>query len=452
MKKRVLSVLMSVVLAATAMVGCGSTDSASSTDTATETADVAEATEEVSSEDVIELEYWTWFPTEAQLEETIAAFEAENPNIKINMTVMESGTYRDKVVLALSTGEEIDVIGVQPSAFAASVEDYLVDLEEYMPTVLGDDWMGSYSQDMFDKGKDLTSGDAKFITILNSGSMFGFYNATLLEEIGCEVPTTIEEYKEVAEALYEVYPDKLAGVFAGMEGWVIDEMLLTVLTQGGDYYNEVVYNGATMDSPEYVEAFRAFKQFFDDGIFSMDVMDLDYGSATEVFTNGDALVYYMGSWDATLISSVLREQNGVGLEEVGIMALPVAYEGGELAVRAYLDCGLGIIEESEHKEAAAKFVQYLSSGDGVEILAKQFAGTPGISDFEMDASMLTSDIAVESWDTLLELMNAAPADRNNLSAFAGAVEGPMVQSVINGSVTPEEAAAGLQSGWDNGDY
>ena len=57
----------------------------------------------------------------------------------------------------------------------------------------------------------------------------------------------------------------MVGVVAGMEGWVIDEMLLTVLTQGGSYYNEVVYEGASMNSPEYVEAFRGLKQFFDDG-------------------------------------------------------------------------------------------------------------------------------------------------------------------------------------------
>ena len=338
----------------------------------------------------IVLQYWTWFPNEVQLAETIANFEEENPGIKIDLTVIVSTTYQDKVPLALATGEDIDIIGVQPSNFAASVEDYLIDLEEYMPTVLGDDWMKGYSQSMFDKGKSLTSDQAKFITILNSGSMFGYYNATLLEELGKEVPTTIEEYKDVADALKAKYPDKLAGVFAGKDAWVVSEMMLTVLGQQGDYYNQFVYEGAKLNSPEYIEAISGLKQFFDLGIFSMDIMDLDYGSATEAFTTGNALTYYMGSWDAPMISSKLREANGVPLEEVGIMALPVVKAGGVPTVRSYLDCGIGIVESSKNKEAAAKFVQYLSTGDGVQTLSKQFAGTPGISDFEMDSTLLTS--------------------------------------------------------------
>ena len=115
----------------------------------------------------------------------------------------------------------------------------------------------------------------------------------------------------------------MAGVFGGMESWICDEMMLTVLSQQSDYYNEWVYEDASLNSPEYIEALNGFKQFFDEGIFTQDVMDLDYASATEAFVNGDALVYFMGSWEAPLLSEKLREQNGVELEDVGVMPLPV---------------------------------------------------------------------------------------------------------------------------------
>ena len=449
MKKKVVSVLVVAMLLLGMISGCGSI----SDEPSVKNEPSAKVDEEVATPDqVVELNYWTWFPSEAQLKETIANFESENPNIKINLTVMESATYRDKVTLALNTGEDIDIIGVQPNTFATSVQDYLVDLEEYMPTVLGDDWLGSYDQATLDKGKSLTGGKAKFITILNSGSMIGFYNATLLKEIGKEVPTTIADYKDVAEALYAKYPDKLAGVFAGLETWVVDEMMLTILSQQGDYYNKWVYENAPLNSQEYIDAIAGFKKFFDEGIFSQDVMDLDYGSATEVFTNGNALVYYMGSWEAPLLSSVLREQNGIKLEDVGVMALPVVKEGGKPAVNAFLDCGVGIVAQSEKKEAAAKFVQYISSGAGVNSLAKQFAGTPGTTDFVMDESMLTSEAAKKGWDLMLELMKNAPADRVSIYAFAKGVEGPAIQSVINGTMKPEEAVEKMQKEWDTGTY
>ena len=401
---------------------------------------------------VTELNYWTWFPSTDQMAETIEAFEAENPDIKINMTVMESTAYQEKVPLALSTEEDIDIIGVQPSEFATGVQDYLVDLDELMPEAAGEDWLEGYSQSALEKGKKLTDDKLKFITIWNSGSMVGFYNAKLLAELGKEVPATIEEYKEVADALHEKYPDKMAGVFGGMESWICDEMMLTVLSQQSDYYNEWVYEDASLNSPEYIEALNGFKQFFDEGIFTQDVMDLDYASATEALVNGDALVYFMGSWEAPLLSEKLREQNGVELEDVGVMPLPVVKKGGKAAVRAYLDCGMGIVATSEKQEAAAKFLEFCSVGDGVPLLAKQFAGVPNVADFEMDETMLGTEAEKEGWKLLVDLLQNATADRKNESAFASAVEGPCVQAVINGTMTAEEAAEKMDAEWTSGNY
>ena len=98
------------------------------------------------------------------------------------------------------------------------------------------------------------------LVLTNSGSMIGYYNAALLKELGCDVPKTIEEYKVAAEKLKEKYPDKYAGVFAGKDAWVMDEMMLTVLGQQGDYYNQWRYDGADVDSKEYKMAFEGFKK------------------------------------------------------------------------------------------------------------------------------------------------------------------------------------------------
>ena len=48
-----------------------------------------------------------------------------------------------------------------------------------------------------------------------------------------------------------------------------------------------------------------------------------------------------------LYTSKLREGNGIELENVGAMALPVAEEGGQLTVRSYIDSGIGVVDYSE---------------------------------------------------------------------------------------------------------
>ena len=399
----------------------------------------------------VTLNYWTWFPSTEQLDETIKAFETENPNIKINMTVMESKAFQEKVPLALSTNEDIDVVGVQPSAFAGEVKDYLANLDELMPKVAGDDWKTLYSEKCLEQGNKLTDGDTKLLVLTNSGSMIGYYNASLLKDIGAEVPKNLEEYKEVASKLKEKYPDKYAGVFAGKDSWVMDEMMLTVLGQSGDYYNKWRYDKASVDSNEYRTAFDGFKKFFDEGVFTKDVLDLDYAAATEEFTNGNALVYYMGSWESPLLSKTLREKNGIKLEDVGAMALPVVDKDGKLTVRSYIDSGIGVVDYSKKKEAAAKFVAFLTIGEGANIFGKQLTGTSAKKDFEVDKNLFASDTAKEGWDLIVNLIDTATADRNNVSGYSD-VEGAEVQNVINGTKTIDEAVSDLEKEWNGGKY
>lgn len=435
--KKVLAITLVTAMTIGMLAGCGTSGN--------------DGKDSASDGDKITLNYWTWFPSKDQIQETVDAFEKENLDIKINMTVMESKTFQEKVPLALSTEEDIDVIGVQPSAFAEEVQDYLADLDELMPEVAGDNWKDSYSEKCLEQGNKLTGGDTKMLVLTNSGSMVGFYNAALLKDIGAEVPKTFEEYKAVAEKFKEKYPDKYVSVFAGKDSWVVDEMMLTVLGQQGDYYNQWRYNGADVDSDEFKQAINDLKKYFDEGIFSKDVLDLDYASATEEFTNGDTLIYYMGSWEAPLLSKTLREQNGIDLENVGAMALPTAEDNGQLTVRSYIDSGIGIVDYSEKKEAAAKFVAYLTLGDGADIFGKQLTGTSAKKDFTVDESLFDTDESKEGWDTIVNLINTATADRNNVSGYSD-IEGAAVQSVLNGSASTDDVLKDLQTEWTSGKY
>ena len=242
-----------------------------------------------------------------------------------------------------------------------------------------------------------------------------------------------------------------SGSICRQRAWVMDEMMLTVLGQQGSYYNAWRYEDAAINSEEYKAAFEGFKKFFDEGIFTEDVLDLDYASATEEFTNGNALVYYMGSWESPLLAQQLREKNGIALEDVGAMALPVASQGGQAAVRSYIDAGIGIVDYSEKKEAAAKFVAYLTLGDGADIFGKQLTGTSAKTSFAVDESLFATETAKEGWNTVVELINTGTADRNNVSGYSD-IEGAEVQSYINGTKTVEEALEACQKEWESGEY
>ena len=95
MKKRVISVMMSAMLLAGMLTGCGSTvektdnvaSAGAETTTTAKTEESKEAGKEASG-DAVTISYACWDSNQATLLRTMAdEFEAENPNIKIDIQV-----------------------------------------------------------------------------------------------------------------------------------------------------------------------------------------------------------------------------------------------------------------------------------------------------------------------------------------------------------------------------
>ena len=107
----------------------------------------------------------------------------------------------------------------------------------------------------------------------------------------------------------------------------------------------------TLDSPEMVEALEFYKTFFDDGISPTRL--LDAGELESGFADGTYGSFISGPWHTGLV-----EEQGVDQDEYAVAPLPGRdgapgtsfVGGGDLAVFA----------DSDNKESAWKFVQWLA--------------------------------------------------------------------------------------------
>lgn len=59
-----------------------------------------------------------------------------------------------------------------------------------------------------------------------------------------------------------------------------------------------------------------------------------------------------------------------------------------------------MVDYSEKKEAAAKFVAYMTLGDGADIFGKQLTGTSAKKDFAVDESLFDTEESKAGWDTM----------------------------------------------------
>jgi len=404
---------------------------------------------DAGEEDVV-LNYWTWHPSAELLQPILDDFESENPGITVNLTVVDAEMYQEKIPTALASGESLDVVGVQAGLMPSQIQGYLTPIEPYLEAVAGSNWKNALKEKDIEICKQQTGGELFMIAMGSFGSAMGLYNVEIFDELGLSVPETYKEMVNVANAIRAEKPGVLPVVFAG-EPWWVNEIVLNLVSQESEWWNEVRYDkGGRWDDPIYIQAVEDFVQMHEDGVFE-DMTDIGEDRAYEIFFAGEAAIYYGGSWDAPILSETFRKNQGIDLENVGAMMLPVMRPGvGELTMRAFIELGLAIPEVSDHKEDAAKLIWYLVAGDGFDKLNWDNFIVPSKKGSMIPDSLLTSKEARDGWELIVSITNDAKSFRDSMSEFED-VAGQILIDIIHGADI-QESCEWLQKEFTSGRY
>ena len=146
-----------------------------------------------------------------------------------------------------------------------------------------------------------------------------------------------------------------------------------------------------------------------------------------------------------------RDTNKLVPSDVGIMPVPTFDASEDGSLRSFLDLTYGIPTASKHQAAAVEFIKFATAGDGVAEWATGFAFVPAVKGFALPDGVLTTDVETEGYATLQSLVANPHGDRNNLSNFSAQV-GKYILSVVNGEMTPQEAATQGQADLESGKY
>lgn len=441
--------LLIAIMVFSMLAACGKSNNSDS-QSSVSSAPAAESSATESASEPVILKFWTWHPSADQYKPVIEKFEASHPGIKVELTVMESKDFQTKMPLALSTSEDLDVVGVQTGAMPKQIQADLLPLEDLI-TQTRPDWQSVISANSISQTKSQADG-LKFLPMASVGSMVMYYNKDILDELGLPAPKTYDEWKAVSDKLRETKNDKLSVAVGGKDAWILDELNWTIAGQQSDLYNQWRYNGKKLDEPEYTQAAAGLQKLYTDGIINKnDVMDLDYTSSRNAFTSGQAAFFIQGTWEANLLLDSFRKSNQINIKDVGLLPIPSVEQNGKPSLRAFIDLGLGIPKASKHPEEAMQLIDYLVFGEGNDMLASTFAFSTNKTSFVPDASLLTTPTAQESYKTLSDLLNHPSADRNNNSPFSD-VAGQQLQKMIISNVTPEDTAKAIQKEFNSGKY
>ena len=451
MKKRLLSVILTVSMVASLFAGCGAktdtnsnTNTNNSTNSGTSTTNKDNTAKDNTTKDVtikvaaIETAYGS-----EMWQQIAGAFTAET-GIKVDLTTDKK--LEAVIGPSMQGGEYPDVIHLATGRADALTEQFIKgNLMEDITDVLSMTVPGE-SKKVSDKiagGFTETSltnpyGDGKTYLAPMFYSPCGlFYNAGLLEEKGWSVPTTWDEMwalgdKALAEGIY-LFTYPTTGYFDSL----VPALMYTV--GGADFFNKATnYEEGIWETKEAQTYFEILEKLakYTNPITPAQANDQDFSQNQQLILDNKAIFMPNGTW---VVSEMANAPRAEGFKW-GMTALPAVAGEDRYSFtwfeQAWIPSG------AENKDAAKQFVAFLYSDKACEIFAGAGAIQPvlGIADkLEGDNVMFYS-----IYD------NGAKAAMGSFAAF-DAIPGVEVRTVfydpfnslVSGNITAEQWRADI---------
>lgn len=444
--------LMAVTLAATmavSMAGCGGdakTDGAADAQTEDTAADAADAqSSSESSGEEITIKVFTNLPDrksgQGMVEQMLFdQYMEENPNVNIEVEALDDASYSTKIKAYTSNSTMPDLLNMWgiPGMINQFVNAGV--LEELNPDDYADYGFVEGSLDSFSK-------DGKLYGLpRNTDMMCFYYNEKMFQDHGWEIPETYDELLALGDTI------KGEGIIpVAMDGgdkWPLYDMLTDLIqnvdgTGVRDKTAAAVAN-ADFSDPTFKEAVETLvassEHLFQDGFETAD-----YGTAQNLFTNGQAAMYYMGSWDMTMATNEDIEPEI--RENIRAFTMP-AIEPDKVKptdIAAWNGGGYSVSSKGAQKEEAVKLLNYMFRPENWTKLTWQNGVCMSAQDFRQFATGDETEVQkqlMEAVGNATSLSGTPIGDMGN-SAFTRNME-DTVQEVAIGKITPDEFLKGLE--------
>jgi multiple sugar transport system substrate-binding protein len=389
------------------------------------------------SDDTITLEFAQWWEPELPAGEFRALmdeFEAQNPGITVELLSGPYSTTRDQIVAGAATGTMADVVGLD----GAWVNDFvkqgaLANLSDLMAAAGYDD-SELAAQIQLD-------GATYMIPVVNFVYPV-FVNVDLLNQAGVEnLPSTRAEFAEAAKALTN--PDE------NVYGWVLplsmeqpngiqNDVMSWVWASGGSMLKDGQPN--LVGNEDVASAMEFIKGLYDEGVIALGAFSMREQDKVEEFTNGRVGMMV----DSLAHINLIRERNPE--LNFAITALPAVegYEGPRGL--PYASWGIGVAENSEHKEEAWKLVEFLMSAEtnsSLSSIANAFPGNVNATpDFVETDELFADAFEVFQSGYLANEFVGLPVAENLMRDFD-----EYFQLYLEGDLDIEEFLSGAQDAW-----
>jgi multiple sugar transport system substrate-binding protein len=362
-----------------------------------------------------EIEVWAMGAEGEALGAFAQSFMDEYPDVTVNVTPVPWDAAHDRIVNAMAGGEVPDV------------------------SMVGTTWMGEFATlGGLDPTPSNIDGSQFFEgawgTTVVDGTSYAvpwyvetrllYYRTDLAE--GAEAPATWDDLKAMAASMQEAGAEYGISLQPGGTGaW---QTYMPFFWQaGGEIMGE---DGSfTLDGEPCVEALTYYDSFFEEGLTPPAAEDVPVEGR---FANGEIASFISGPWMMSIV-----EDAGTDPE-----AYTVAHQPTEEAGTSFVGgSNLAVMADSDNKEAAWAFVEYLSRPDVQAAWYEEVSALPAVQ-AAWDEEALSGDERLSEFGNQLEDAKAPPsiASWEQVAAEIDTV----IEQVTVGDMAPEEGCTAMQ--------
>jgi raffinose/stachyose/melibiose transport system substrate-binding protein len=287
----------------------------------------------------------------------IEQFEAENPNITVDVQPVKYDDYGTLLKTKLASGDIVDVFTLNAGSTTKLYHDggYLEDLTDL-------EFMKNFDPGVL--AEQATDG-RNYIMPLNAGPIAVFYNKKIFADLGLDIPTTYDALMESAQKIKDA--GKTPFALGWKDGWTLGMWLSrdfpsnTVLIDGQtDFFDKLETGQAKFaDNPAAHTVISHALDLFKFG--NKDQLGVDYNGAVDLFAREEAAMMYMGTWPLADIQKKNPELYESGM---GYFPYPFSNDPSLNKLEFNPDASLAVNSNSENKEAAFKFLAFMASKAG----------------------------------------------------------------------------------------
>jgi raffinose/stachyose/melibiose transport system substrate-binding protein len=395
----------------------------------------------VSAQEPVTIDWWhisTNEPEAAFWQELADEYMAANPNVTIDITILENEAFKSQLVTVMQAGDPPDVFQSWGGGVLWEFAD--AGLVRNIAPELEGEWGDSFAAQA---ALELYGQNGEYYGVPWSWGAVGFfYNKALFEEAGLDPeapPQTWEEFLSAVRTLKDAGITPIAlgegEKWPGHFYWVYLAMRLGGDQAFLDAYNR---NGTFADEP-FVEAGVYLQQLIELEPFPEGYLGLGYPDAAGIMGNGEAAMELMGQWAPNVQAGSSESGEGIG-DDLGWFPFPALPEGAGNDDDV-LGGGDGFAIGSNAPDETIDFVKFLTSPEN-QIRGAEIWIVPTVT---LEEDVFEGDPVMQA---IVDARDNAPYFQLYYDQFlppaVGQAVNDAVETIFSGVATPEEAAAAIE--------